>query len=457
MASLTEIKIRELDEKRFNALAAYSRRPSAAYVSRELNWYSNEDESIIGVLLLDTIDADFAAVVLARDENGAFRAIDVEASISSEEDAVTWLHGAMRWHTGSGKKVYVQGVSGMAKDIFTPIVPIEKQHLYFVQLNTKESDLSAKQIISEMMPHFVDIDGNFVEQFQSSGFDSRLWKLYIHAYLNEEQLFIDRSHNAPDFIVKKYGKSVAIEAAIVGRKKENPISLFRGIPQPMTPEEIKEAHAHAMPIRFGSSLYSKLSKKYWELPHVAGNPLVFALADFHDDASMLWSSTALFQYLYGVRHDHHYDDNGKLIIDPIKIDTHRVGNKEIPSGYFFQPDSENVSAVLFSASGMISKFNRLGKQAGFGSPNVRMFRIGTHYDFTPNASMPKIFHYEVTKDSNETWAEGLSMYHNPNAVHPVPEELFPTIGHHTFENGRVVSRLPEFFPYASYTVKLQKI
>ena len=124
---------------------------------------------------------------------------------------------------------------------------------------------------------------------------------------------------------------------------------------------------------------------------------------------------------------------------------------------FFQPDSENVSAVLFSASGTISKFNRLGKQAGFGSPNVRMFRTGTHYDFTPNASMPKIFHYEVTKDSNETWAEGLSMYHNPNAVHPVPEELFPTIGHHTFENGRVVSRLPEFFPYASYTVKLQKI
>lgn len=72
-----------------------------------------------------------------------------------------------------------------------------------------------------MMPYFIDIDGNFVEQFQSAGFDSRLLELYLNAYLTEEQLFINREHNAPDFIVKKYGKSVAIEAVIVGRRESN--------------------------------------------------------------------------------------------------------------------------------------------------------------------------------------------------------------------------------------------
>jgi hypothetical protein len=67
----SEIKISELSEQRFNALAAHSRSPAAAYVSKELGWFKNDDESIIGVLLLDTVDDDYAAAVIARDENGA--------------------------------------------------------------------------------------------------------------------------------------------------------------------------------------------------------------------------------------------------------------------------------------------------------------------------------------------------------------------------------------------------
>lgn len=451
----SEIKIAELSEQRFNALAAHSRSPAAAYVSKELAWFANDDERVIGVLLLDTVDDDFAAVVMARDENGAYRAIDVESSIGSEKEALDWLHGAMKWHTGTGKKVFPQGGPGQGVDLFTPVVPIDRQHPYFTRLANEESFLSARSIINEMMPHFVDIDGNFVEQFQSSGFDSRLWELYINSYLVEEQFFIDRSNNAPDFLVAKYGETVAIEAVIVGRKKDNPASLFRGPSGPNTPDEIRKEHEHAMPLRFGSPLYSKLTKKYWELPNVAGKPLVFAIADFHDDQSMLWSSTALETYLYGVRHEHHYED-GRLVLDPIRIDKHiKPDGTEIQSGFFFQPDTEYVSAVLFSASGTISKFNRLGRQAGFGSPNVRMFRIGTCYDHDPNASVPKIFKYEVTEDSQETWGEGVSMFHNPNATHPVPKQLFPSIAHHRFENDQIISILPDFHPFASQTMNIR--
>lgn len=450
-----EIEISALTEKRFNALAAHSRSPAAAYVSEELGWYTNEDESVIGVLLLDTVDDDFAAVVMARDENGAYRAIDVESSIESKDEALEWLHGAIKWHTGTDKKVFPQGGPSQGVDLFSPVVPISKQHPFFARLANEESFLSARRVINEMMPHFVDIDGNFVEQFQSSGFDSRLWELYINSYLVEEQLFIDRTKHAPDFMVTKYGETVGIEAVIVGRKKEAPSLLFREPSRPITPEEIQKEHENAMPLRFGSTLFSKLQKKYWELPHVAGNPLVIAIADFHDDQSMLWSSTALENYLYGVRHEHHYED-GSLVIDPITIKKHiKPDGTEIPSGYFFQPDAEHISAVLFSASGTISKFNRLGRQAGFGSPNVKMFRMGTRYDNDPNASTPKIFKYEVTEDSQETWGEGVSMFHNPNAVHPVPEELFPSIAHHRFENEQIVSTIPEFHPFASQTLNLR--
>ena len=50
------VQVRQIDQKRFNALAAHSRSPAAAYVSEELAWYANEDETVLGVLLRDTVD-----------------------------------------------------------------------------------------------------------------------------------------------------------------------------------------------------------------------------------------------------------------------------------------------------------------------------------------------------------------------------------------------------------------
>lgn len=452
---MKKIEIRELDLKRFNALASHSISPAAAYVSQELAWYANEDESILGVLLLDTVDDDYGGVLMARDEAGRFCCFDLKCSIPTLEDARIWLLDAMKWHTGQGLKVYPQGGGSAGVDLFAPITPPENQHPYFVRLASDSAFLPARAIINEMMPHFVDIDGNFVEQFQSTGFDARLWELYVNTYLVEEELFIERMHQAPDYIVRKYGETVAIEAVIVGRKKESPPKYFKPLPDPLTPDEIRELHRHEMPIRFGSPLYTKLKKEYWNLPHVRGNPLVFAIADFHDDQSMIWSSTALFNYLYGIQHDFYYDDDNKLVINTVKIETHKVGTKEIPSGFFFQPNSQYVSAVLFSSSGTISKFNRIGRQAGFYDPNVRMIRVGTHHDHDPNASVPKNFRYEVDENSEETWAEGLSMFHNPNANYPVPQHLFPSIAHHHFEEGQIVSQLPEFHPYASFTLNLK--
>ena len=46
------------------------------------------------------------------------------------------------------------------------------------------------------------------------------------------------------------------------------------------------------------------------------------------------------------------------------------------------------------------------------------------------------------------------MFHNPNALYPVPRELFPSIAHHRFDDGQIVSDLPEFHTYASQTFML---
>lgn len=450
-----KINVKKLDSKRFNALAARARSPAAAYVSEEIGWLANDEETVIGVLLRDSIDNDYAAVVLGRDEIGAFRAFDQAASLPTEEEAVSWLEGAIRWHTGRGKKVFPQGDTKKRVDLFAPVVPIERQHPYFVKLATEPSFLPARSIIGEMMPHFIDIDGNFVEQFQTTGFDARLWELYVDAYLVEEELFINRDHGAPDFIVAKYAKSVAIEAVIVGRKNDNPPKYFKTAPALTIVDARSDEVQDSMSIKFGSPLYTKLQKRYWTLDHVKGNPLVIAVADFHDDRSMLWSGTSLLRYLYGVKHDFQHDERGQLVISPLKIASHKAGSKEIPSGFFSQPEAENISAVLFSASGTISKFNRIGRQSGYVHPDVTMIRMGTCHDHDPNAVLPRLFQYTVDESCGETWSEGLSMFHNPQALYPVPEELFPSIAHHRFRDGQIVSHIPDFHPYSSFTLNLR--
>ena len=441
-----------MDRKRFNALAGYSRDPRLTWIGRELAWFSNIDETILGVVVFDRTDGDYNAVLLCRDEGSRFRGFDSAVSLRDEESAMLWLHDSIQKYTSRGMTMYPQGDSREPIDLFAPVVPQEKQHPYFAALVGLKAFAPARGIITNMMPYFVDVDGNFVEQFQSTGFDARLWELYIFTYLMEQQFLLNRESATPDFIAIKYGESVAIEAVTVGtRAKREPMDQVE-LPKEETTEEALEELWNKMPIRWGSPLYSKLQMKYWELPQVSGNPLVFAVADFHDERSMLWSSSALITYLYGVVHDHSFDADGSLVITPRPVVTHRDGKKEIPSGFFFQPETEYVSAVLSSASGTTAKFSRMGRQAGFRDPNTRLIRIGTCHDHDPNAAEPRKFQYEVNEECEETWGEGLSMFHNPRARHPVPEEIFPSIAHHHFRDGQIYSVLPKFHPYGSITI-----
>jgi hypothetical protein len=83
-----------------------------------------------------------------------------------------------------------------------------------------------------------------------------------------------------------------------------------------------------------------------------------------------------------------------------------------------------------------------------------MIRVGSCFNHEPHATEPLPFVYAVGDPSSpvETWAEGLSMFHNPRAVVPVPRELFPGIAHHWLdEQNRMRSVVPAFHPYGSFT------
>jgi hypothetical protein len=437
--------------QRFEALVGFGRHPAAKLINPELEWFCTKDEILLGVINIDVFDEDFFAGVLARDGDGRYRLVSNESSIPSISHARAVLTRLARKALQDGPQSFTQGdESGKKrKDIFEPLGG-KTLHPSFKILKDFAGHSSARGLIAEMMHHYVDVDGNFIEQFQTTGFDSRVWELYLFAYLNEEGLLIERPDPAPDFIVRRGETKAAVEAVTVNRSQSKP-EPGSAAKREGSSDEVEKLLKDFMPIKFGSPLYSKLKKRYWELEHVKGLPLVFAIADFHDAGSMTWSSTALLRYLYGVHHDFAFDETGQLAISPLKIEKHAFDGKEIPSGFFFLPDAENISAVLFSASGTISKFNRLGKIAGFGHKSVRMVRIGTNHRHDPNAALPDQFVFEIDEDYLETWAEGVSIYHNPNALIPLPRELFPSAAHHRFKDGQIVSTLPEFHPYASVT------
>lgn len=207
-----------------------------------------------------------------------------------------------------------------------------------------------------------------------------------------------------------------------------------------------------MPIKFGSALTSKLAKEYWAKEHVRDLPFLLAIEDFSMPGSMTFTQSALQSYLYGYAQDMK-TENGKTVIVPRRVATHRWKEKEIPSGFFFLPGADNVSAVIFSNSGTISKFARMGLVAGFGSKRVKMTRHGFVYNHAGNAMAPEAFEHEVADPSySECWAEGLSVFHNPSAQKPIDHRLIPGASHHFLEkDGRIRSLVPDWHPMGSWT------
>lgn len=455
--------VKSLTFERYNAFVAWTRMPSASVYGVELEFFSTQDEILIGVVLQDTSDRDYVFVTLGRDEKGRFRAVDTKVDLTKTE-ARHQLFASMKRLADTGQQVFPQGdvhedVAGV--DLFAPVIGEDKMHASFKLLSDGDHWIPARSIMSEMMRHFTDVDGNFVEQFQTTGFDSRIWELYLYASLLEMGLYVNKPDPAPDFLVFLGSKKkVFIEAVTVGPTANEVAPQTGDAPHVRSPEEVRNLLKGKIPIKFGSALYSKLKRKnpYWELADVKGNPLVFAIADFHEKQSMTWTSPAIMEYLYGVTHDFIRDENGKLIISPLKIETYEFEGKKIPAGFFLQPDSENISAVMFTSSGTLSKFNRMGRLAGFGLENQHMFRMGVRHLHDPNAALPQPFLHEVKQGVvTETWAEGLSMFHNPKALHPVDHEMFPGIAHHWFDDGQIRSLVPEFHPYSSLTWNLLAI
>jgi hypothetical protein len=340
-------------------------------------------------------------------------------------------------------------------DLLAPLRPDKDLHPQFLTLIRSELYEPARGMLREVYADFDDPDGNFVEQFQTTGFDARTFELFLFAMFREAGHTIDRRHRRPDFILQRDGHTACVEAVIANPPYQAGIRPYRHFPHDRSDVDEQAYLQDEVVIRLGSPLFSKLKMKYWELPQVKGRPLIFAIQSFHADGALNISDTPLTNYLYGFSTHWYLDAEGQLVVTRNPVDTHKFGVKEIPSGFFAQPGAENISAVLFSNTGTIPKFNRMGHQGAYRNSAVRIIRWGTCYCYDPSATMPDIFLYEVgdPEEGMETWREGTVLQLNPWAVHPLPRAWFGASAEQYSEDGKLVSMFAEpFHPYASTTM-----
>ena len=433
--------IRKISLRRFNAFC-YVRLPFLLYSFKELAWYEAFNVKLLGTVVIDT-DGEYLYMILARDKRKIFRAWDfANHTFETQDEAEEALIEAFAKYENDGQEVYEQGDEKMLPHEFLqPQVPADKLHPYFKSLLEQRGHEGARNMINEIVYSFMDVDGNYIKDFQTTGFDARLWELYLYVYLYSAGFDFDKSKSAPDYLVSYYGEDFAIEAVTVNKSTQ----FDEPNPQNMTDAFLLSRDY--MPIKYGSSLISKLRKKYWLKNHVSGKPFIIAIHDFHQAStpeklgSMTWSRNALIDYLFGVRPKYTLDENGEVVLgvrqtkhgvsqDYESVHWHEWKGKKIESGFFLLPDAENVSVVLFSNSATLTTFNRMGQLAGLGRADTQMIRFMDVYNPDPNSITPiRMAKNIADEDYEEAWGDGLVMYHNPDAKYPVDPDCFPDIAH----------------------------
>ncbi len=340
----------------------------------------------------------------------------------------------------------------MTKRLFDPIVETGKLHPSFEKVRNSPPGHPGRAMMEDLFADFSDVDGNFLEQFQTTGFDTRCFELYVYAVLSREGFSLDRSKPNPDFLVEKGGTHAAIEVTTVNPSTRGAMATPPPNLESMSFADRVQYEQNELAIRFGSPLFSKLQKRYWELDHCKDKPLILFVQAFHSADALVFSDSALTSYLFGLKQSGSWSQDGELTVSTASVEKHAVPDKSIPSNFFQLPDAEHVSAVVFSNSGSLAKFDRMGFQHGYGVATFNLTRFGTSFNPDPDAMDPTAFLYDVGQPPLiETWSQGLVVNHNPNARFPLPDGFFGPVVDSRLKGGRLVSDLKGWHPINSKT------
>lgn len=285
-------------------------------------------------------------------------------------------------------------------------------------------------------------DANWAADCQTSNFHTRLWEAQLLGSFREQGLIVTQPFESPDFRIEdRLGSAAWVEAVTANP----PVAYNHLSASPSTPPQAREdIFFGTTALRFAKTLGSKLQRRYDRLAHVAGQPFMIAIADFHAPGSMTWSRQGLIGYLYG-RGAEVAEIDGRRQARPVSV-SHLHGPSAFPAGLFANDQHSELSAVMFSNACSLGKFNRVAITTLGAPKGLRYMRVGEFFDRTPGALDGIPFCLDVTSEDykglwpggREPWSAELEVFHNPFAQHPVGFDLLPQATHWFNWDGEVI-------------------
>lgn len=301
-------------------------------------------------------------------------------------------------------------------DLFSLVVEKDKCSPNFLALLTDEM-ADVRQVLTQWSKTFQDRDGNFVIEFQSK-FNQQFWELYLHATFDQMGLEPEYGYDRPDYSLKISGVDVAGEA-----------TTTQHVPS-LAPEWVRDWEDfadtdtrvvfHHGTIRFGNSFSSKLKKyrgSYSQLSHVQDKPFLLAIGHYEQPMFYLNGHLPALRVLFGLDEPLHIagEDSQYLVGIANRPSEWKSTETEIEFGYFRDDRASEISAVLVSSLATVGKCHALAEERSddrvffstrFSNDGLTFAQIG------------------VGTDYEESLVDGLHLFVNPFAQHPISWQPF---------------------------------
>lgn len=313
-------------------------------------------------------------------------------------------------------------------DLFELRIPEDRLHSAFRALRDSPFHGAARSLMNSLYQRMGDRNATFINAFQGEGFHSHLFELGCYAYLEEAQFRVERPDPSPDFLATAAaGNVIALEATTANPTAGRMTDISLRALSDLSQSEIVEKVENEFPKRMRSILMRKLMRRYHERPNCEGLPLVLMVGAFFEAGSTTYVDLSLLNLFYG--HNDVADGGG---------------------GLFYDPAGAQVSGVLFTNAFTVSRFVRLATP--WETADFVAEREGVCYQ--PDDPGPTYgFRYRMgaPETPRETWAEGVTLFLNPNATNPLGEGALPCSCHYACDDTGVYRIVSGFHPLSSGT------
>lgn len=307
-------------------------------------------------------------------------------------------------------------------DLFTPVIQEDKYHNHFKVL-LSSSATPVRKILSFWAEGFLDRDNKFIKEFQNT-FNSSFWELYLYQCFKTYGMDVDFSKSSPDFVIKLSNNSnINVEAVTANNALDDepewssPEVYVASLKKPRN--EILEYAAIRL-LNAINSKHKKYLKNYGKLDHVKGHPFVLAIAPFEQPAFSRQNNQAINQVLFGCDAPQitGSSSQGGANFSNTNIETVTKQNgTSLDLGIFTSEKHKEISAVIFSTTATFSKALVQSDFKKYCTVISRRYKCGDGwFGYLDQISEKRVY--------KETHLDGLHVYYNPFAEHPLDIDIF---------------------------------